>query len=235
MKVVCDLHIHSCLSPCGDLEMSPNEIALEAKRRGLDVIALTDHNSALNTPAFRTACRKAGIFGIYGIEITSSEEAHVLALFKTPEDAMEMGKLIYKGLLSVQNDPEKWGDQVYLDDDENIIGEVEKYLTGGASCYSISELLEMTLNMGGMFIPAHIDKPQFSIKSQLGFLPKENYTAVGVTKLPPIMELHGIPYITNSDAHYLHNIGDRSFTLEIEDLTFTYIKEAIISGKITIT
>ncbi len=234
MKVRCDLHIHSCLSPCGDLEMSPNAIAMEAKKKGLDVIALTDHNSALNTPAFMTACNSAGIFGIYGIEITSSEEAHVLALFKKPETAMEMGALIYKSLLSVENDPEKWGDQVYLDDEENILGEASKYLTGGASIYSISELLEMTLERGGIFIPAHIDKPQFSIKSQLGFLPDDNFTAVGITKIPLVMKLNNKPYITNSDAHYLHNIGDKSFTLEIEDLTFTHIKEAIISGKITI-
>ncbi|MGL1891340.1 MAG: PHP domain-containing protein [Spirochaetaceae bacterium] len=234
MEVRCDLHIHSCLSPCGDLEMSPIDIAIAAKKRGLDVIALTDHNSALNTPAFRAACNSAGIFGIYGLEITSSEEAHVLALFKNPETALEMGELIYKSLLSVPNDPEKWGDQIYVDDEENILGEVEKYLTGGASMYSISELLEMTLERDGIFIPAHIDKPQFSIKSQLGFLPDENYTAVGLTKLPPIMKLNNIPYITNSDAHYIDNIGDRSFTLEIEDLSFTHIKEAIISGKITI-
>lgn len=234
MKVRCDLHIHSCLSPCGDLEMSPNEIALEAKKRGLDVIALTDHNSALNTPAFRAACNSAGIFGIYGIEITSSEEAHILALFKTPEIAMEMGALVYKSLLSVTNDPEKWGDQVYLDDEENIIGEVDKYLTGGASIYSISELLEMTLERGGIFIPAHIDKPNFSIKSQLGFLPDENFTAVGITKFPLTMKLGNIPFITNSDAHYIDNIGDRSFYLEIEDLSFTHIKDAIIAGKITI-
>ena len=105
--------------------------------KGLDVIALTDHNTALNTPAFMSACNKVGIFGIYGLEITSSEEAHVLALFKKPETAMEMGKIIYKSLLSIPNDPDKWGDQVYLDDDENILGEVDKYLTGGASIYSV--------------------------------------------------------------------------------------------------
>lgn len=234
MKVKCDFHIHSCLSPCGDLEMSPEAIAAEAKRKGLDIIALTDHNTALNTPAFRAACNSAGLFALYGIEITSSEEAHVLALFKTPELAVEMGKKIYQSLISEKNDPEKWGDQVYVDEDENILGELDKYLAGGASIYSISELLNMTKDMGGMFIPAHIDKPMFSIKSQLGFLPDEDYTAVGLTKIPPVMNLHGIPYITNSDAHYLHNIGDRSFTLDIENLTFTDIKKAIQSDKIII-
>lgn len=232
MKVKCDLHIHSCLSPCGDLEMSPNDIALEAKRKGLDVIAITDHNTALNTPAFRTACNRAGIFGIYGLEITTSEEVHVLALFKNPELALEMGKRVYESFISIPNDPEKWGDQVYLDDDENILGEVEKYLTGGASLYSITELLTMTEELGGMFIPAHIDKPQFSIKSQLGFLPDDNYSAVEVTKFPPEMDMHNLPYISSSDAHYLHNIGDRSFTLEIKDLSFTHIKEAILANKL---
>lgn len=232
MKVVCDLHIHSCLSPCGDLEMSPMAIAKEAKAKGLDVIALTDHNSSLNTPAFRTACNKLGLFPIFGLEITTSEECHVLALFKTPELAMELGEKVYKSLISVPNKPEKWGDQVYVDDDENILGEVEKYLTGGASSYSINDLLTMTLEMGGMFIPAHIDKPVFSIKSQLGFMPKEDFTAVGITKIPIEMDIHGIPYIMNSDAHYLHNIGDRKFTLNIKELTFTAIKEAISQNNI---
>ena len=234
MKVKCDLHIHSCLSPCGDLEMSPISIAKEAKKCGLDIIALTDHNSALNAHVFRTACRGEGIFGIYGLEITSNEEVHVLALFKTPELAIEMGDLVYQSLISVANDPEKWGDQIYLDEDENILGEVEKYLTGGASIYSITELLEMTLARGGIFIPAHIDKPQFSIKSQLGFLPQENYTAVEVTKIPLVMNTRDIPFITNSDAHYLDNIGDRSFTLDIKDLTFSNIKKSISKEAITI-
>lgn len=232
MKVKCDLHIHSCLSPCGDLEMSPNAIAVEAKKKGLDVIALTDHNSALNCPAFRKACNDAGLFPIYGLEITSSEEAHVLALFKSPNTALKMGDMVYKSLISIKNDPEKFGDQIYVDDEENILGEVDKYLTGGASLFSVDELKEITYNLGGMFIPAHIDKPNFSIKSQLGFLPNDNYTAVGVSKLPINMELHGIPAITNSDAHYLHNIGDRSFTLEIKDLTFSNIKDAIEKGRI---
>lgn len=212
--------------------MSPNEIAREAKRKGLDVIALTDHNSALNCPAFRTACNKTGVFPIFGLEVTSSEEAHVLTLFKTPELALKMGEKVYKSLMSIPNDPEKWGDQVYLDDEENILGEVENYLTGGASIFSISELLKMTKELGGMFIPAHIDKPNFSIKSQLGFLPDEDYSAVGITKIPLTMNLHGIPYITNSDAHYIDNIGDRSFRLEIKELTFTSIKEAIEKGHI---
>lgn len=214
--------------------MSPKAIAKEAKNRGLNVIALTDHNSALNCPAFRKACNDEGIFPIYGLEITSSEEAHVLSLFKTPELALKMGKDIYNSLISIPNDPEKFGDQIYVDDDENIIGEVDKYLTGGASSYSISELLDKTLKLGGIFIPAHIDKPNFSIKSQLGFLPDEAYTAVGITKVPPIMNLHKKTYITNSDAHYLHNIGDRSFTLEIDDLTFTEIKKAIEKNSVII-
>lgn len=229
MKVRCDLHIHSCLSPCGDLDMSPRGIAHRAKEVGLNVIALTDHNCALNTPAFRSACNKEGLFPIFGLEITSSEEAHVLSLFKTPELALKMGKIVYDTFQSIPNNPEKWGDQIYVDDEENILGEVDKYLTGGASIYSITELMNMTLEMGGMFIPAHIDKPNFSIKSQLGFLPNEGYTAVGITKLPLTMNLHGIPYITNSDAHYIHNIGDRYFSLDIEDLSFTSIKKAIES------
>lgn len=227
MKLVCDLHIHSCLSPCGDLAMSPLAIAQEARKKGLNVVALTDHNSALNTPAFREACNKEGLFGLYGLEVTSSEEVHTLCIFRTPELAVEFGKLIYESLMSIPNIPEKFGDQIYVDGDENILGEVENYLTGGASAYSLSELKEMVFEKDGIFIPAHIDKPQFSIKSQLGFLPPDNYTAVGVTKLPVEMELHGVPYVLNSDAHYLEDIGKRSFSIEVEEYSFSAVKKGI--------
>lgn len=150
--------------------MSPSVIARTAKERGLQMAALCDHNTALNTPAFAAACAAEGLTGIYGMEATTREEAHILCLFETPEAALSLGEFIYELLPEIPNDPEKMGDQVYVDAEENILGEVEKVLMSGADI-SLEALLEEVHRRGGLFIPAHIDRPVFSIPSQLGFLP----------------------------------------------------------------
>ena len=111
-----DLHIHSCLSPCASLEMSPSAIVEKAKSAGLDLIAITDHNSALNAPALRDVCvRTGGIHALFGMEVTTAEEIHCLALFDNPDKALELGKYIYSLLPEVKNKADKYGDQVYVD------------------------------------------------------------------------------------------------------------------------
>lgn len=227
-----DMHIHSCLSPCGDLEMSPRSIARQASETGLGIIALTDHNSALNCPAFEKACKDAGVFPLFGLEITSREEAHVLCLFETPEHALEMGTNIYPLLPNIPNDPDKFGDQVYVDHEDTILGEVEKHLTGSAVDLSIDEIGNMTRSMGGLFIPAHVDKPVFSLTSQLGFIPPDDYSALEVVFYPPECDTGNYPLVRSSDAHYLHDIGKRVIKLDLETLTFDEIKKAITENRI---
>lgn len=174
-----DLHLHSCLSPCGSLESSPAVIATIAKERGLDLIALTDHNSSLNCPAFAENCRRAGISPLFGMEATSSEEAHCLCLFSSLETALAFGKLIAERLIPVPNDPEQWGDQIVVNADEEIEAE-ESNLLINATTVSVEELCNLVHEYGGLFIPAHVDRNAFSLMSQLGFVPPGNYDALEI-------------------------------------------------------
>ena len=233
MVLKCDFHIHSCLSPCGSLDMSPSEIARIASVKGLDVIALTDHNSALNSSAFEKCCQKVGIIALFGIEVTTSEEFHSLCLFQTAAQAINFGQDLYEHLRSRSNIPDKFGDQVFVDENENILGKVDKYLTGGALDYSSDELLKLVHSINGLFIPAHIDRAAFSIRSQLGFLPPDPYDAVEITTYPPILNTGTLPLISNSDAHYPEDIGKKFFYLETDSKSPKDIFKGIIAGKTT--
>jgi 3',5'-nucleoside bisphosphate phosphatase len=224
--------------------MSPRAIAGRAEELGIDLIALTDHNSALNCPAFAMACRDFGRAALFGMEATTREEVHVLCLFDTVEKALALGERIYALLPDFVNDPLKLGDQVYVDVDDAILGEVTKYL-GNAADISMSELEEVVLSMDGLYIPAHIDRPAFSVSSQLGFLPEGRYTAVEVLHYPPEIESQKFTVLTDSDAHYLEDIGRRTFqinadcrsleSLENGNLTeesYRAIRDALASGDV---
>ena len=226
MLVKADLHIHSCLSPCGDLVMSPSAIVVRALDLGLNLIAITDHNSALNLPALKELCQKHKLSCVYGLEACTQEEAHILCLFETLEQALKLGETLYPLLPDIPNRPEKTGDQVYVNADEEILGEVEKYLVTAAAI-SLEKLLMLVHDSGGLFIPAHIDKPVFSIPSQLGFLPPLPYDALESVKLPCPVDTLGHPVIQNSDAHYIDDIGNRTTTYEMKEPGFAGLVEAI--------
>lgn len=231
MKVRADFHIHSCLSPCGDLAMAPKDLVLRGKEAGLDVMALTDHNAAFNCPAFRDACTSAGIYPLYGMEVTTVEELHCLVIFGRVEEALDLGRVVMSRYSGPPNDPEKWGDQVYLDGEENILGEVDVNLTQGATDISLTELGSLARDRGGLFIPAHIDRPYASVFSQLGFLPPDSYTALEVTGRVPQMDRGNYPLTASSDAHFLDDIGRRRTILEIGELSFHGISKALALGK----
>ncbi len=222
-----DLHNHSCLSPCGSLEMSPSRLAEEAASRGIGMLALTDHNAGDNLPAFEICCRRKGIVPVFGLEVTGREEAHLLCLFGELKTAVRFGYEIYENLQSVLNNPDLMGDQIIVDEDENILGELDKHLAGGAVEYSIDELAAMVHEREGIFIPAHIDRPTFSIRSQLGFLPDGDYDAVEVMTQP--CSLNGGRYfeMTGSDAHYPENVGQRAFELPLETPDFRGLVEVL--------
>jgi len=226
-----DLHIHSCLSPCGDLEMSPARIARAAALRGLEIIALCDHNSALNCPAFSQACLREGVTGIFGLEITTREEVHVLCLFPTVDTALEMGARMYALLLSGPYDAARFGDQVYVTLEEEILGSVEKHLIGAVDL-SMEEIGAMTHELGGLFIPAHIDRSVYSVSSQLGFLPPGDYDGVEVSRLPCTLETYGLPILQGSDAHLVEDIGSRFTTIEVAGSTFPDLAAALHAGAV---
>jgi len=234
----CDFHIHSCLSPCGDLFMSPKAIAEELQKRNIKIAALTDHNSSKNCPAFKLACENLGIFPIFGMEAQSIEEVHCLCLFGDLNTAMDFSNEIYELLPNIKNVPEKTGDQVFVNDKDEILGELEKYLIISIPL-SIEEIEQKVHKLGGLFIPAHVDRPAFSMFSQLGYIPKGNYDALEVTRIPVMvqnpfskelepLETYNYPLLTNSDAHYEEHVGRRTTVLEIsEPISFEAIKNAI--------
>lgn len=205
-----DIHLHSCLSPCGSLYSSPSAIAREAVKKGLDLIALTDHNSAANCPAFHEACIREGITGMYGMEITTSEELHCLAIFEHLSQALEMDRLVSSRIQQIPLNPERMGDQVIVDMDENILGTVD-YLLISATDISLAELVQDVRNRGGLVIPAHVDRANFSLTSQLGFIPHDRYHGLEWYREnnPLIPAYPQYPPLFNSDAHMIEDIGRR--------------------------
>lgn len=227
MRYRADFHIHSCLSPCASLEMSPMAIVQAAKEAGLNAIALSDHNCTFNLPAFAKACEQLEMACLFGMEVTSMEEAHILCLFDNLEKAMEMGMLVYDSLPNIPNNPEKFGDQPILDEEEGIVDFVEKFLIS-ASEYDISSLLVKVHELGGLVIPAHIDRSMYGVISQLGFLPDEPFDAVELT-------VHGdpglaghYPVIRSSDSHCLHTLGTAHTDLDIDALTVEHIRAYLL-------
>lgn len=227
-----DLHIHSCLSPCGDLESSPKAIVREALGKGLDLIALTDHNTARNIPAFASACREAGISALYGIEVTTTEEAHALVLFPDPQAAYQAGEEIYRRYESAELDPLSFGDQVWVDEEERVSGSLEKLLIIGTTDFSIDELGPWARERGGVLIPAHINRRVFGILQQLGFLPDGPFEAVEVTV--PLSRDTTDPWtvVCSSDAHRPRDIGRRYIRFSAPAPDWNGLIGALDSGEV---
>lgn len=216
MIILSDFHIHSCLSPCGDLMMAPKVIAERLAAKGVKLAALTDHNSALNCPAFKAACAEYGVAPLFGIEVQTQEEIHFLALFSDLSAVLDFGEELYATLPSIMNNPEKTGDQVYVDEEENIIGEVEKYLIASSE-WSIDKVASKIHARGGLAIPAHADRSAFSMLSQFGCIIDGDFDAIEVTRIPSSENTLGYPLTTSSDAHYVEHIARRPFELDIKD------------------
>lgn len=231
MVLTADFHNHSCLSPCGSLELSPRVLVDRARERGVGVLALTDHNSARNTPAFEALCRGAGIVALCGLEVTTQEELHCLCLFGGADEAQAFGKRIEDRLAKIANRPEKWGDQIVVDADENVLDEVPFWL-GMATDLPLTELGHWCLSAGGLFIPAHIDRPSQSILSQLGYLPDLPYTALEVRAGTGGLDTGARTLVRGSDAHYPDDVGKRTCTLELAAPSFAGVREALEAGRV---
>ena len=219
LYMLADFHNHSCLSPCGSLELSPRVLADLAAGRGIKVLALTDHNSGLNCPAFAKVCPPRGILPLFGLEATTQEEIHFLCLFTSLEASLAFSEFAYSVLLPFTNDPAKTGDQVYVDEEDNIEGEVEYYLVNPLEL-TTDTIGAKAAEYGGIVIPAHVERPAFSMTSQLGILVKGPWAALECTRLPPMingkpMDTMGYPLMTSSDAHYPEHVARRPFELDI--------------------
>lgn len=237
MFITADLHNHSCLSPCGSLENSPRNLCRRARERGIRMLGLTDHNSAANCPAFALTCAREGLIPVFGTETTTREELHMLSLFPTAEEALCWAEWVYERLPDYRHDPELLGDQVVVDEDENILRFEERYLVPAIEA-SLEEIAEETLRRGGLIIPAHIDRATTSITSQLGFLPDQRFSALEVTRLPVEIETRGHTLICDSDAHFLDDVATRTFRFEIrpgEESPFHALRSALERGAVTLS
>lgn len=220
-----DLHIHSCLSPCASLDMGPIAIIEKCLDEKITHFSITDHNSCRNLPAFyKLSQKEKNLTFIPGIEVTSSEEAHILCYFNTLENAMLFGAEIENSLMKIPLNEDKMGYQVVVDKYEDVIDMLDFYLNMSSS-YSISEIVERASYYGGFVIPAHINKPLYSIISQIGFITTDdNFSGMEISgaiakdlesyvnKTPNLSNFS--PILTSSDSHYLDNIGDHSVNFD---------------------
>ncbi|MCF7936947.1 MAG: PHP domain-containing protein [Synergistales bacterium] len=166
-----DLHIHTVLSPCGELEMGAPEIVERALEAGLDCIAVTDHNAAENAPALQEAASGTGLVVLAGLEVQTAEDIHVVAIFETTQAALDFQDWLWKGLRRFPNDPDIFGYQVVVDGTNRILRQEETLLVQGVT-YDIEEVLEEVHRRRGIAFPAHVDRPAFSYTAALGPLPE---------------------------------------------------------------
>ena len=235
MKLFCDLHIHSCLSPCGDALMTPNNIVGMAFIKQLDAIAVCDHNTAKNLPAIKEVADMMGVVLLPGLEITTREEAHMLAYFDSVEAALSFSDAIYAHLPPIPNNPKFFGEQQRMNAQDEVIG-LEERLLISALDLSFEECAEMIHAYGGLCVPAHINRGSNGCLNALGFLPSGvNYDALEVSKTAPLpaMDLSGYRILHSSDAHYLENILEPEFTIEAAEKSTKAIFAAIAGKNLT--
>jgi PHP family Zn ribbon phosphoesterase len=186
-----DLHIHTCLSPCAEMEMFPSNIVRLAKERGLDVIAICDHNSAENVAAVRSVAKPIGLAVIGGMEITTQEEVHVLGLFADDSSLTAVQNLVYAHLPG-ENEPEIFGEQLIMDEEDNVIG-CSRRLLIGATDLTLTGVVQI-----------------ISVVSQLGFIPQGlGLDGIEVSSWSALSSPGSLPVICSSDAHRPGEIGTR--------------------------
>ena len=235
MKYSYDLHVHSCLSPCADNDNTPNNIAGMAHLSGIKIVALTDHNSAKNCPAFFKAAERYGIVPIAGMELTTSEDIHVVCLFEKLDDAMRFDKFIDTKRVLIKNRTDIFGEQLMLDENDEVIGS-EEHLLPNATLISLDEAPEIVKNFGGICFPAHIDRDANGIVAILGTVPSSpDFRCVEIhdaDKISEYKEKYGLSdklFIVSSDSHYLTDIDETNnfFELDIDSDSPDEIRKAM--------
>ncbi len=209
-----ELHLHSCLSPCGDVDMTPSSIAGMAMLNGVKIAALTDHNTCKNCPAFFAACRNYGVVPIAGMELTTMEEIHMVCLFDSLEAAMEFDSFVEKHRMKVKNRPDIFGEQLIVNEDDEVMGTVDELLIL-ATDLDITTAANIVRERGGAAFPAHIDKQSNGLIGVLGSFPVEPgfasvefHDSIHIEKYKEIYpEIANLNIITNSDAHALDQMS----------------------------
>ena len=223
-KYYYDLHLHSCLSPCGDDDSTPNNIAGMAMLNGLDIVALTDHNSCKNCPAFFTAAKRYGIVPVAGTELTTSEDIHVVCLFEKLEAAMDFDSDLQQHRMLIPNRTDIFGEQLILNGEDEVIGSDDYFLPNGTDI-SLEEVPKLVERYGGIAYPAHIDRQANGVISVLGTFPETPYFSLAElndkNRIEEFREkypiLQGKTIVVSSDAHRLTDMRDKENFFELED------------------
>ncbi len=232
MRCFYDLHIHSALSPCAQEEMTPNNIVNMAVLKGLQVIAVCDHNATHNLPAVMAAARDLDLIVVPGIELNTAEEVHLLAYFETLDAACAFGDMVYAALPEFPNRPDFFGEQQILNEQDEQIGTLEKLLIQ-ALPFDISECVRRIAAFGGVAVPAHVNKDANSILANLGFFPRDiQFKTIEVAEhLPVLGNISGFAEIHNSDAHQLADISEPVHALMPEEYSVAGVLRLLGGGK----
>lgn len=225
-----DLHTHSCLSPCGDNDMTPNNLVNMAALLGCEILAVTDHNTCRNAPAAVRVGEAAGVLVIPGMELCTAEEAHVVCLFETVEAALAFDEYVAAHTMHIPNRPEIFGEQRLMNGEDAVTGLYEKLLLTAADI-SVEEVRPLVDSYDGLCFPAHIDRDSYSVISALGaFSAAWGFTAAEMTRdadaaayIERYPVLEGLRILRSSDAHYLENIGCAGGELELNCLKWESI------------
>ncbi len=222
-KYYYDLHVHSCLSPCADNDNTPCNLAGFAAISGINIMALTDHNTCKNCPAFYAAAKAYGVIPVAGMELTTSEDIHVVCLFETLEQAMAFDEEVDRKRIKFKNREDIFGEQLILNEDDEIIGK-DEHLLSNATMISLEEAPALVSKFGGVCYPAHIDRDANGIVAVLGTLPESpDFRCVEIRDLENIepfkerFKLEDKIIVISSDAHYLQDVRDKENFFELDD------------------
>lgn len=237
MRIAADLHIHSALSPCASLEMSPAAIVARAREAGLDLIAVTDHNSVENAFTAAELGEKAGVRVLFGMEAQTREDVHILCYFEDRVQAERFNGRIYSLLPDVPNNPEYFGDQVVVDGDDNIVRHEQRLLLNALDI-SVPDLVELVRRHGGLAVPAHVEAPPYGLLVSLGMVPAElegspleiscDSPRERVLRDFPALRRH--PLLRNSDAHLLRDIARAHTVFSAPSLSLAALLAAAQAG-----
>lgn len=231
-----DFHVHSCLSPCADNDMTPNNIAGMAALAGLNIVALTDHNSARNCPAFFAAAKKQGIIPVAGMELTTAEDIHMVCLFEELEDALAFNDAVDGFRIRIPNRVDIFGEQLITDEEDNVIG-VEADLLSNATALMLDDVPPLVHRFRGICYPAHVDREANGLLAVLGMFPESPRFTLAefhdAEKVEPCREKHPplekMRILVGSDAHYLWDIRDKEhfFLLEDEPYSADFVRKQL--------
>jgi PHP family Zn ribbon phosphoesterase len=233
-----DLHIHSCLSPCGDLDMSPRNIVATAIEKKLDIIAITDHNASENIVATMKAAQDKSLTVLSGMEVASAEEAHLIALFEKFELMEQFQQVVYDNLMSFNIDQRAIEEQVIVNEKDEVEG-FNDHLLFGATALTFQQLVNEVHRLDGLAVASHVDRESFSIIAQLGFIPED--LPLDALEISPKMsieqarslfpDVNRFPLVKSSDAHYPTDIGRQRTNFLIEEPTIEELKLALSNSE----